>query len=88
MGETAPNFALIAQAALAPGDVWLCADSVAVLLGMFTPGGAPNRRGFLDGPAKRGSFPAPLTIGNTQRWKKSEVERWADDERKIQAKAA
>lgn len=33
------DYALIAAAATTLGDRWLCADSVAVLLGMFTPGG-------------------------------------------------
>ena len=36
------DYTLIAQAATLPGDPWLCADSVAVLLGMFTSDGRPS----------------------------------------------
>lgn len=82
---TTPDYRFIVQAATDPGDVWLCADSVAVLLGMFTPGGHPNRRGFLERVAPRGSFPKPLVIGAEKKWRKSEVERWAADERKLAA---
>lgn len=74
-------------AALVQGDRYLNADACAVFLGLVTPKGAPNRRGFLDRVANRGSFPEPLVIGSEKKWKKSEVERWADDERKI-ARAA
>lgn len=86
--EKSVDYTLIVQAAAASGDPWLCADSTAVLLGMFTPEGAPNRRGFLEGPAKRTSFPAPLLIGNQKKWRKSEVVLWTEDERRIQQKAA
>ena len=88
MGEALPDYTLIVQAATAPGDRWLCADSAAVLLGMFTPGGQPSRRGFLDGPAKRPGFPDPLLIGSQSKWRKSEIEQWAADEQRIQSRAA
>lgn len=87
--ERRRDWSVITQAALAPGDRWLCADSVAVLLGMFTPDGEPNRRAFLEGPARARSFPVPLTIGaQGRKWRKSEVERWAEDEHRIQSRAA
>lgn len=70
-------------AALIEGDRWLNADGCAVFLGLLTPDGQPNRRGFLERVACRPSFPKPLVIGNEKKWKKSEIARWADDERKI-----
>ncbi|GHH52408.1 hypothetical protein GCM10009090_16110 [[Pseudomonas] boreopolis] len=74
---------LAALAAMVAGDRWLNADACAVFLGLITPEGKPNRRGFLERVACRPSFPVPLTIGNEKKWKKSEVDRWAEDERKI-----
>ncbi|UYB51213.1 hypothetical protein OCJ37_14585 [Xanthomonas sp. AM6] len=74
---------LATLAALIEGDRWLNADASAVFLGLVTPSGDPNRRGFLERVACRPSFPAPLIIGNEKKWKKSEIARWADDERKI-----
>ncbi|RZZ81030.1 hypothetical protein [Pseudoxanthomonas winnipegensis] len=70
-------------AALATGDCYLSADACAVLLGLTTKEGSPNRRGFLERVAVRGSFPAPLVIGNEKKWKKSKVLKWADDEARI-----
>lgn len=72
---------LVALAAMITGDRWLSADSCAVYLGLLTKG-EPNRRGFLERVACRSSFPKPLIIGNEKKWKKSEVEQWADDERR------
>lgn len=40
------DFSLLAQVVKCTGDVWLCAGSCAIFLGMFTPSGQPNRRGF------------------------------------------
>jgi hypothetical protein len=74
---------LATLAALIEGDRWLSADSCAVFLGLATADGAPNRRGFLERVACRTSFPAPLVIGNEKKWRKTEVDRWAQDERKI-----
>jgi hypothetical protein len=48
--ERRRDWSVITQAALAPGDRWLCADSVAVLLGMFTPDGKPAAK---KAPAKQ-----------------------------------
>lgn len=73
---------LAALAALIEGDRWLSADSCAVFLGLTTDG-KPNRRGFLERVAVRPSFPEPLIIGNEKKWRKTEVDRWAQDERKI-----
>lgn len=72
---------LATLAALIEGDRWLSADSCAVVLGLVIRG-EPNRRGFLERVACRPSFPAPLQIGNEKKWKRSEVLRWADDERR------
>lgn len=74
--------------ALIAGDRWLSADACAIFLGMATSDGKPNRRGFLERVACRPSFPAPLVIGNEKKWKKSEVDQWAEDERKIARHAA
>ena len=57
------------------GDRWLSADATAVYLGMITPHGKPNRRGFLERGACRPNFPKPNTV--TRSWKKSEVDEWA-----------
>lgn len=79
---------LSALAALIEGDRWLSADSCAVFLGLTTADGLPNRRGFLERVACRPSFPAPLVIGNEKKWRKTEVDRWAQDERKINPSGA
>ena len=63
-------------AALVNGDRWLNADGCAMYLGMVTPMGRINRRGFLERIACLPNFPAP--VPQTRAWKKSEVERWAD----------
>jgi len=74
--------------AFAKGDAWLSADATAAHLGMFTPKGKINRRGFLDRVASRGSFPKPLVIGAEKKWKRFEVDQWAEDERRLAARAA
>lgn len=76
-----PTLALIA--ALVQGDRWLSADASAVYLGMVTPDGLPNRRGFLERVACRPDFPQPLELGQQKSWKKSEVDEWADEQRRI-----
>jgi hypothetical protein len=73
---------LATLAALIAGDRWLNADSCAVFLGLVVDS-KPNRRGFLERVACRSSFPKPLVIGNEKKWKKSEIDRWAEDERRI-----
>ncbi len=80
--EVKHDSTLATLAALIEGDRWLSADSCAVVLGLTTKEGEPNRRGFLERVACRPSFPAPLVIGNEKKWKRSELLRWADDERK------
>lgn len=70
------------------GDPWLSADVCAVYLGLVTPTGKPNRRGFLERVACRPSFPKPLVIGKEKKYRRSEVEQWAEDERKIKARRA
>ncbi len=67
-------------AALVQGDRWLNADACAMHLGMVTPDGKPNRRGFLERVACRADFPRPNPI--TRSWKKSEVDDWADELRR------
>jgi len=73
------NEALALIAALVNGDRWLNADACAVFLGMVTPNGSPNRRGFLERVACRPDFPKPNPI--TRSWKKSEVDEWAVNRR-------
>lgn len=72
-----------AIAAMAREGEWLCADACAFLLGMLTPKGKVNRRGFLERIAVRGSFPKPLVLGGEKKWKRSEVLLWAEDERRM-----
>lgn len=79
--ETPPDVAVIA--AMAANAEWLCADACAFTLGMLTPKGRINRRGFLERVATRGSFPKPRVLGGEKTWKRSEVLQWADDERRI-----
>ena len=62
------------------GDRWLSADACAVYLGMLTPQGKPNRRGFLERVACRPDFPKPNPV--TRSWKKSEVDEWATNQRR------
>lgn len=69
-------------AALVKGDRWLNADACAVYLGMVTPNGKPNRRGFLERVACRPDFPKALDLGQQKTWKKSEVDDWADEQRR------
>lgn len=72
--------ALTIIAALVAGDRWLSADACAVYLGMVTPKGAVNRRGFLERVACRPDFPKPNPV--TRTWKKSEVDEWATEQRR------
>lgn len=76
--EDKDTYAMIA--ALVAGDRWLSADACAVYLGMLTPQGRPNRRGFLERVACRPDFPKPNPI--TRSWKKSEVDLWAMNQRR------
>lgn len=65
------------------GDCYLSADGCALLLGITTKDGAPNRRGFLERVSVRGSFPNPLVLGNEKKWRRSQVLQWADDEARL-----
>jgi hypothetical protein len=67
-------------AALVAGDRWLSADACAVYLGMVTPAGKPNRRGFLERVSCRPDFPKANQV--TRSWKKSEVDEWATEQRR------
>ena len=69
-------------AAAVIGDGWLDADQCAVVLGMFTPKGAPNRRGFLERVQCLPDFPQPMQVGQHRAWKKSEVDQWALNQRR------
>lgn len=67
-------------AALVAGDRWLNADACAVHLGMLTPDGKPNRRGFLERIACRPEFPKPNPV--TRSWRKSELDEWAQEQQR------
>ena len=69
--------------AMARAGEWLCADACAFLLGMLTPKGKVNRRGFLERVAVRTSFPKPLQLGGEKKWKRKEVAMWAEAERRV-----
>jgi len=75
--ESTNYLALIA--ALVAGDRWLSADACSVYLGMVTPSGKPNRRGFLERVACRPDSPKPNPV--TRSWKKSELDDWAMETR-------
>lgn len=76
--------ALATLTALVQGDRWLSADACAVYLGLRpTAKGLPNRRAFLERVACQPGFPDPLLIGQEKVWKRSELDRWADSQRRI-----
>lgn len=63
---------------------WLSADECADYFGLRPcKDGKPNRRGFLERLACKPGFPAPLVIGNMKSWKLSELEEWADEQRRV-----
>lgn len=64
-------------------DRWLNSDECAEYFGLrHTRAGKPNRRGFIERIAALASFPKPLVIGGEKRWKLSELEEWADEQRR------
>ncbi len=64
-------------------DRWLNTDDCATHFGLRpTRAGKPNRRGFLERVASVPSFPKPLVIGGEKHWKLSELEEWADEQRR------
>jgi hypothetical protein len=67
-------------AALVAGDRWLNADAAAVHLGLVSPSGKPNRRRFLERIACLPDFPKPNPRTNS--WKKSELDEWAEEQRR------
>ncbi len=64
-------------AAIVRGDRWLNADACALHLGMVTPKGEPNRRGFLERVACLPDFPPMNPV--TRSWRKSAVDEWAEE---------
>lgn len=74
--------------AMAREGEWLCADACAFLLGMLTPKGKVNRRGFLERVAVRTSFPKPLQLGGEKKWRREDVLRWAEAEARATSRAA
>lgn len=65
-------------------DRWLCADECATYFGLKPlKCGKPNRRGFLTRLAPLPGFPRPLVVGNEKKWKLSELDEWADEERRV-----
>lgn len=80
--ETIPE-PIAVIAAMAASAEWLCADACAFTLGMVTPAGKINRRGFLERVASRGSFPKPWIVGSEKKWRRTAVLQWADDEARI-----
>jgi hypothetical protein len=80
MGDKDNTATLIA--ALVSGDRWLNADAAAVFLGLVTPDGQPNRRRYLEQVACKPGYPKPLQHGTQKVWKKSEIDLWAEEERR------
>lgn len=64
------------------GDRWLNSASCAEHFDLRTKTGEPNRRGFLERLAARPDFPRPLAVNGEKRWKLSEMEEWADEQRR------
>jgi hypothetical protein len=63
-------------------DHYISADECAIYFGLRDKKGNPNRRGFLERLACKPGFPRPLVIGNVKTWKLSELEEWADEQRR------
>lgn len=82
------DYTLEVLAAVTAGDAYLSADATAVFLGMFTPAGKPNRRGFLERIACRPDFPAGVTLGAQTVWRKSKVDEWMTEQERIASRAA
>jgi hypothetical protein len=63
---------------------WINSDECAGYFGLRPlKNGKPNRRGFLERIASLPGFPKPLNIGGEKRWKVSELDEWADEQRRI-----
>lgn len=64
-------------------DRWLNSAECAEHFGLKRRDGTPNRRGFMERLAALPSFPAPLTLPDGEkRWKLSEMDEWADEQRR------
>lgn len=61
---------------------WLNSADCAEHFGMQRRNGEPNRRGFLERLASKPGFPAPLVINGEKHWKLSELDEWADEQRR------
>lgn len=70
------------RAALADGDRWLSAYAAAIHLGMMDSSGGVKLRSFLD-LAATPTFPEPLRIGKNRMWRKSEIDTWAMEQRRV-----
>lgn len=65
-------------------DRWLNSAEAAKHFGLKRKNGEPNRRGFLERLAALPGFPKPLTLPDGEkRWKLSEMDEWANEQRKI-----
>lgn len=68
---------------MAKNDRWLNSEECADYFGLRRlKNGSPNRRGFIERIASVPGFPAPLVIGGEKTWKLSELEEWADEQRR------
>lgn len=74
-------------AALADGDRWLNTYAAAIHLGLMDGAGEVKHRTFLE-LAATPDFPAPLRIGKNRVWRKSELDAWAFEQRRLQAGAS
>lgn len=64
-------------------DRWLNSDSCATHFDLRpTKAGKPNRRGFIERMASLPGFPKPLVINGEKHWKLSELDEWADEQRR------
>lgn len=76
--------AAVLSAALADGDRWLAPLAAAIHLGMMDRLGEVKLRSFL-AIADTPGFPDPLRIGKNRMWRKSELDEWAIEQRRIQS---
>lgn len=79
---TNDNEVIAMIAGMLQGDRWLSADACAAYLGQI------KRRTFLESVACQPGFPKALPIGKVKVWKKSEVEEWAETNRRRTTRAA
>lgn len=70
------------SAAMAAGDCWLSPYASAIHLGLIDSTGHVKLRTFQTLKDTPG-FPAPLEIGKNRMWRKSELDAWAHEQRRI-----